>query len=54
MLCILEVTSIGYYKIKHGILQQILSEYFRLEFDVTDKSPFSIRPYYVKKKTKLY
>ena len=31
MLGILDLRSIGYYKIKHGILQQNLSKYFRFE-----------------------
>ena len=31
MLGILELKSIGYYKIKHGVLQQNLSKYFRFE-----------------------
>ena len=31
MLGILGLRSIGYYKIKHGVLQQNLSKYFRFE-----------------------
>ena len=31
MLGILEIRSRGYYKIKHGVLQQNLSKYFRFE-----------------------
>ena len=31
MLGILDLRSIGYYKIKHGVLQQNLSKYFRLK-----------------------
>ena len=31
MLGILDLRSIGYYKIRHGILQQNLSKYFRFE-----------------------
>ena len=31
MLVILDLRSIGYYKIKHGVLQQNLSKYFRFE-----------------------
>ena len=31
MLCILALRSIGYYKIKHGILQQNLSKHFTSE-----------------------
>ena len=31
MLGILDLRSVGYYKIKHGILQQNLSKYYRFE-----------------------
>ena len=31
MLAILDLRSIGFYKIKHGLLKQILSKYFRFE-----------------------
>ena len=31
MLGILDVKAVGYYKIKHGILQQNLSKYYRFK-----------------------
>ena len=34
MLRILDLRSIGYDMIKHGVLQQYLSKYFRFESDV--------------------